>query len=122
MICKELDRDLVAFHFGALSEDERAAHEAHLLICRECLRSFLALKRDIEVAAESAEVPSPRARSRLRNVVAAKLERRVPRSRWEMPLSFGFASAAVVFAIVATGLLATTEGAPPRGVLSAQGR
>jgi anti-sigma factor RsiW len=60
--------DLVAYHLGSIEERERDAVEAHLVACRACLRTYLAIKR----AADRAELdrPRPEVRARLRAEVA----------------------------------------------------
>jgi predicted anti-sigma-YlaC factor YlaD len=108
---------LVAYHFGVVEGATRECLEEHLLECRACLGSFLALKRDIELSASSEAVPSARARARLRETVAKAVERQAPRkasSWWETALSFGFAGAAVTCAFVITAHIATGGGARPR--------
>lgn len=121
MGCEQVERALVGFHFGVVAPDVRAKIEAHLVGCRGCLESFLALKREIEASAESDATPSAGARARLRRAVARELAERAPgpaasgARRWETPLAFAFAGAAVIGALVMTGALATTAGAPPRG-------
>lgn len=118
MSCDRTTGDLVAYHFGVVPDGTRERLEEHLLECRGCLGSFLALKRDIERSATSDERPSPRARARLREAVAKEVERHTPRkasSRWETALSFAFAGAAVACAFVITAQIATTRGSRPRG-------
>jgi hypothetical protein len=53
MSCDRTAGDLVAYHFGVVEGGTRERLEAHLLECRACLESFLALKRDIELSAMS---------------------------------------------------------------------
>jgi predicted anti-sigma-YlaC factor YlaD len=109
---------LVAYHFGVVEDGTRERLEEHLLECRACLGSFLALKRDIELSAISEAVPSARARARLREAVAKDVERHAPRkasSWWETALSFGFAGAAVACAFLITAQIATSGGSRPRG-------
>lgn len=115
MSCNDISPELVAYHFGVVTAQTRPAVEEHLLACPSCLRSYLALKREIETA-ESQERPSPAARRRLRQAVARELrgEEPVPWSFWERLLALGFASAAVAVALVAAQLISTGEGGPPR--------
>lgn len=68
MDCAGVASRLVPYHFAALAEDERDAVAEHLLGCRACLGTYLALKH----AAERGPLdrPSPRVRARLREDVA----------------------------------------------------
>ncbi len=97
MDCKLIRPDLVAYHFGSVEVCSRDAVEAHLVECRECLKAYLALKREIETA-HAAPTPSQAARERLRRAVAREvaLRPRAPMQRnwWRRPLAFGFAVAA----------------------------
>ena len=95
MNCKQID--LVAFHFGTLSAEERTETETHLVECKACLQDFLAFKREVETAASVAR-PSDDARARLRKAVVREIRGEPvvrPWAWWERPLAFGFASAAV---------------------------
>ena len=112
MNCERIDSALVAFHFGTVDDKGRAEVEAHLLACQSCLRSYLALKRDIETA-QSGPKPSVEVRDRIRASAARELGIMVrPAPRWERPLAVGFAGLMVV-AMLATGLVATGSGAMP---------
>jgi anti-sigma factor RsiW len=119
MTCTEIQPELVAYHFGDVSDEARGAVEEHLLGCARCLKDFLALKREIETG-ESGPRPSPAARARLRAAVAEELGV-CPRparawSWWERPLAFGFAGSAVIGAVMAVRLLAAGSGAPPHSL------
>lgn len=124
MSCSRIEPELVTFHFGLIQRDARAEVEAHLASCPACLATFLTLKRDIEESAESSEStarPSELTRARIRASVAAEVAARAasrPRRRWEAPLAYAVASAAVVVAFVTTGTLAMGEGARPHGLSS----
>ena len=50
MSCQSIRPELVAFHFGTVSDETRRAIEQHLPGCRACLEELLALKRQIETA------------------------------------------------------------------------
>jgi anti-sigma factor RsiW len=73
--CKLIGDDLLAFHLGSLEEPRRAAVEAHLCGCADCLRAFLALKRAVEIGGDGPR-PSSAARARLREAVAREFPRR----------------------------------------------
>jgi anti-sigma factor RsiW len=122
MSCREIEAELVAYHFGEVDEETRRRLEEHLVGCPACLGAFLAIKRDIETA-ESAPRPSEAARRRLREDVAREIAppaRGIRRwSWWERPLAFGFAGAAVLVALLAVGQLFTGPGARPHGLLEA---
>ena len=117
MSCERVLPELVTYHFGVIEEGRRREVEEHLLGCPDCLRSFLALKREIETA-ESGPDPSPAVLDRLR--VSAGHELGLPSSRgwswWERPLAFGFASVAVLVAMGAVAALARSPGSAPRGL------
>jgi hypothetical protein len=116
MKCEEVCSALVGFHFG-VAEEAHGEVEAHLLDCRSCLRTYLALKRDLDLAASSTEVPSAAAEARLRAAVAAELRGRAASARrWQTPVSFALASAAVCAAVATTSAVANTAGAAPRGL------
>jgi hypothetical protein len=117
MSCERVLPELVTYHFGVIEDGPRREVEEHLVGCPDCLRSFLALKRDIETA-ESGPDPSPAVLDRLR--VSAAHELGLPTSRgwswWERPLAFGFASVAVLVAMGAVAALARSPGSAPRGL------
>lgn len=110
MSCQDVERALVAFHFGELAEVERSAVEAHLMTCTKCLQSFLALKRGVELT-EGEPAPGAPLKAAVRAAVAEALGRGPPRWRWwERPLALGFASAVLLLAVgfahsMATGSL-----------------
>ena len=115
MNCRQID--LVAFHFGTLSAEERTETETHLVECKACLQDFLAFKREVETAASVAR-PSDDARARLRKAVVREIRGEPvvrPWAWWERPLAFGFASAAVFAAEFAVQVLSSSTGAPPHG-------
>jgi anti-sigma factor RsiW len=114
MSCARIQPELVAYHFGTVSDETRLELEQHLPTCPGCLADYLALKREIETA-PSEPRPSPAARARLRLAVARELGQPAPRnwSWWERPLAFGFATAAVLVAMVALRALATAPGTMP---------
>jgi anti-sigma factor RsiW len=117
MSCERILPELVTYHFGVIEDGPRREVEEHLVGCPDCLRSFLALKRDIETA-ESAPDPSPAVLDRLRASAAHELG--LPTSRgwswWERPLAFGFASVVVLVAMGAVAALARSPGSAPRGL------
>lgn len=114
MSCESVQRELVAFHFGEVSEAARREVEGHLQTCPACLRDYLALKRGVETA-EGEPAPSPSFRARLRGAVAAELGLAPQAWRWwERPFAFGFASVAVLLAMLAMHGVATAPAGPPR--------
>ena len=118
MSCTEIRPELVAFHFGEIEPETRAAIEEHLLGCADCLREFLELKRAIETAALEAG-PSESARERLRQAVAAEVNPAPllrPWSWWERPAAVVFAGAAVLAAILFVQMVSTGPGAEPRSL------
>ncbi len=104
MDCKLTQTELLAYHFGTIAAGTRADVEEHLLSCPTCLRSFLALKRELETGGASPR-PSDEARVRLRSAVAAELRTRRPlrteTTWWRRPLAFGFAAAAGMATMIA---------------------
>ncbi len=117
MSCERIQPELIAYHFGVIEDAARRDVEEHLTGCAACLRSFLALKRDIETA-ESGPRPSPAVRERLRASAARELGLAEPRrwSWWERPLAFGFAAVVVLVAMLAVGQLASGPATPPHGM------
>lgn len=117
MTCERVLPELVTYHFGVIEDEPRREVEQHLVSCPDCLRSFLALKRDIETA-ESGPRPSPAVLERLR--VSAAHELGLPRLRrwswWERPLAFSFAGVAVLVAMGAVAALSRWPGSPPHGL------
>jgi anti-sigma factor RsiW len=107
MDCSLTQSTLIGYHFATVSDDDRASVEAHLLTCRACLGTYLALKAHVDRGAREREVPSEAARLRLRSAVEARFAR-APRRAWvwlvrPIPLYQGLAVAALV-------LLAATLG------------
>lgn len=94
--------DLVAYQIGGIAEDDRSAVEAHLVECRACLGTYLAIKRAADRAA-AAERPRPEVKARLRAEVARafppKKARPVSFLGRRIPLYQGFALAAAAAAI-----------------------
>jgi anti-sigma factor RsiW len=117
MTCERVLPELVTYHFGVIEDGPRREVEQHLVGCPDCLRNFLAIKRDIETA-ESGPRPSPAVLDRLRVSAAHELGLPGPRrwSWWERPLAFGFAGVAVLVAIGAVAALARSPGSAPRGL------
>jgi hypothetical protein len=107
-----VDGQLLAFHFAALEEHERAAVEAHLRGCSACVAAFLDAKRNVEVS-EGSERPSHEVRGRLRRAVQAEVA--PPRARWERPVAWVVAAALVLFAATLVGRLSLGEPSPPGG-------
>ena len=108
MDCTGVASHLVAYHLATLDDAERDAVAAHLLECRACLATYLALKHAAERrSTESIERPSPAARMRLRAEVARTFTRPAtadarPPVRLlarRIPLYQGFVAAAVAAAI-----------------------
>jgi anti-sigma factor RsiW len=115
MRCQKVEPELIAYHFGLVSDEARTEIEAHLLACGACLCSFLDLKRAVETG-EDGPVPSRAARARLRRAVAEEVLADKPQrawSWWERPLAFAFAGSAVLAAMITMRVLTTGPGAPP---------
>jgi hypothetical protein len=117
MSCERVLPELVTYHFGVIEEEARREVEDHLVSCPDCLRSFLALKREIETA-DSGPAPSPAVLDRLRVSAAHELGLATSRgwSWWERPLAFGFASVTVLVAMGAVAAFARSPGSAPRGL------
>jgi len=116
MDCKVIKPDLIRYHFGVIEDDARGDVEKHLTECSDCLRDFIALKREMET---SDAKPSPAAKDRLRQAVALEIRRPlVTWSWWERPLAAAFASAAVALAIFMVQTLASSQGAAPHGLVT----
>jgi hypothetical protein len=118
MSCEWMEPELVGYHFGVTDDGLRGEIEEHLLRCPDCLRGFLFLKRDIEMA-ESGPRPSPAVRDRLRASAARELGLREPRrwSWWERPLAFAFAGVVTVVAMATVTSVARWLGATPHGLI-----
>lgn len=118
MTCETMEPELVAYHFGTVDPEARAAVEDHLVGCAACLRSFVALKRDIETG-EAEPAPSKASRDRLRLAVMHELHPSSPARPWrwwERPLAFGLAGAAVFAAFVTVYEVSVGPGAAPWSV------
>ena len=120
MSCHDIQQELVGYHFGLVGCDEsRRQIEEHLVSCQACIKAFVALKRDIETA-ESGPRPSAALRHRLRLSVAGELGL-ATRSRrwswWERPFAFGFAGVAVLLAMLAVGVIASSPGSMPHSMI-----
>ena len=118
MTCTEVEPELVAFHFGLVEGEPRAAIEAHLASCRACLQAFLEIKRAVETA-QDAPAPSQASRARLRRAVASELlpAARAPGRRWwEVPVAFAAAATLVLGARATTHGLTSGPGSPPYGM------
>jgi anti-sigma factor RsiW len=105
MDCPLIEGHLVGYHLAALGDEERGEVEAHLLACRACLRTYLALKTHLDGGGASA--PSEASRLRLRAAVQERFRpsalRRVARwMRRPVPL---YKSVAVVALAVAAAVL-----------------
>jgi anti-sigma factor RsiW len=65
---------LVTYQLGTIADEERDGVEAHLVACRACLETYLALKRAADRAVHAGDVgadrPRPEVKSRLRAAVA----------------------------------------------------
>ncbi len=108
MDCTLIQGHLIGYHFATLADDERAAVEAHLVACSDCLRTYLALKGHVDRAARDDEVPSEAARLRLRAAVEARFRPTSARRlrRWlarPVPLYQSLAFAAALAAAAALG-------------------
>lgn len=121
MTCEAMEGELVGYHFGTSSEETRSGIEAHLLSCQDCLRRFLAFKRQVETA-EGEALPSKAARERLRRAVAREVgaEPAVRWRWWERPLAFGFASVAMVATVLAVYTASISPGAVPHSMAQAR--
>jgi len=117
MTCASIRNELVGFHFGVIEEAPRVEVERHLATCSACLTEFLALKRDVELAASTEERPRAQVKSKLRAAVAQELGLVAgPQAWWQRPLAFGLAAAAVSVAMVSVEAVATSEVTAPVGV------
>ena len=101
MDCGLIRPELVMFHFGDVDAPARASIEEHLQSCGDCVRAFLALKREIETAPERGEVPSAAARDRLRRAVSAEIGARRPARpvAWGTAVAAAAATLLLVFAV-----------------------
>ena len=97
MDCTAVASHLVAYHFGATTDEERDAIDAHLVACTACLRTYLALKHASERA--PLERPSSHVKARLRAEAARRFSPRPPLFARRIPLYQGVALAAIAAAV-----------------------
>jgi hypothetical protein len=103
MDCAGVASHLVGYHFATLEEAERDAIDAHLLGCKACLETYLALKRASDRS--PLERPGDAVKQRLRAEVLAafpKKDARPPRVALlarRIPLYQGLFAAAIAAAI-----------------------
>lgn len=109
MDCTAVAENLVAYHVGAIEDADREAIEEHLVGCRTCLETYMAIKRAADRAHH--ERPRPEVRDRLRMEVLAAFPRKSDRERpaakpakvaffrRRIPLYQGVALAAIAAAI-----------------------
>jgi hypothetical protein len=115
---------LIDYHFGVLAPEAAARVEERLLAEPPLLRGYLSLKRQLD--AGRAEGPSPAARARLREAVAAAHGPGPARSlrRWlrrPVPLYQTVAVAAAVGAVVALFGIRPPAAEAPRAGISVPG-
>jgi hypothetical protein len=103
MDCTGVASHLVAYHLATVSDEERDAIDAHLLGCRGCLETFLALKRAMDRG--PATKPSAAVRARLRAEVAASFPRRTLARRIPLYQGLALAAAAAVVALLVPSLI-----------------
>jgi anti-sigma factor RsiW len=116
MTCREVERELVAYQFGALEDDARRRVEAHLVACSACVGAFVQVKRAVELGEQGAR-PSDAAKRRLRRAVARELGvREAKPTAWERALAVGIAACLVLVAGAATRALTSAPGAPPHAL------
>jgi hypothetical protein len=106
MDCALIQGKLIEYQFATLEDVDRETVEAHLLACKDCLRTYLALKAHVDRGSSAGDVPSEAARLRLRAAVEARFHSTATRRlrRWlsrPVPLYQGLAVAALVAAAVA---------------------
>ena len=87
MDCTAVAENLVAYHVGAIEDADRNAIEEHLVGCRACLETYLAIKRTADRAVF--QRPRPEVRERLR----AEVQKAFPpsansRSKSRTPIAF----------------------------------
>ena len=115
MDCAGVASVLVAYHYGTAEAEERDGVDAHLLSCRSCLLTYIALKHAAD--ATPTDRPSPETRARLRGAVARTFQARpspsasspTPRAAFagrlfarRVPLYQAVAGAAIAAAIALT--------------------
>jgi hypothetical protein len=108
MDCSLIQGHLIGYHFAAVSDDERCEVEGHLVECRGCLRTYLALKAHVDRGSREDEMPSEAARVRLRAAVEARFRPTTVRRvrRWlarPIPLYQGLVVAAAFVLATALG-------------------
>jgi anti-sigma factor RsiW len=106
MDCALIQGKLIEYQFATLEDVDRESVEAHLLACKDCLRTYLALKAQVDRGSGAGEVPSEAARLRLRAAVEARFRTTATRRLrgWlsrPMPLYQGLAIAALVAVVAA---------------------
>jgi hypothetical protein len=117
MSCQDCRGQLFAFQFAMTPREGRAEIESHLIGCRECLATYLSIKREAETAEST--VPSEASRLRLRAEVARELGLgRMPRARrpWEKAFALGCATAAVSGALLLLHVVATSPVSGPHAL------
>jgi len=113
MRCEDFQANVVAWHFGEVTAEEREAAEQHLVGCAACLREYLKVKRELEAPAEAPR-PSAASREKLRGAVADLVAPKPARWLWwERPLAFALAGAAALLAISLVGSVGTSDGRAP---------
>ena len=101
MDCALIQGKLIEYQFATLEDADRETVEAHLLACKDCLWTYLALKAHVDRGSAAGRAPSEAARLRLRAAVEARFRstatRRL-RSWLSRPVPFyqGLAIAALV--------------------------
>ncbi|HEY6459535.1 MAG TPA: hypothetical protein VIY73_05265 [Polyangiaceae bacterium] len=119
MDCPLIQPLLIGYHFATGSDDERATVEAHLVECRDCLRTYLALKTHVDRGTSDEDAPGEKAHLRLRAAVEARFRpSKARRMRgWltrPVPLYQGLAVvAAIVLAAIVGPTLARKMRAAP---------
>ncbi len=111
MDCNVSRLEMVTFYFGDVGEDRRIELEEHIASCPECLQSYFALKRSVEMS----DRPSAAAKNRLRAAVSKEVEpaqRGVQWLWWERPLAVVLATASLFLAVAVTQAIASTVQAP----------
>lgn len=108
MDCTLIHDRLLGYHFATLPDGERADVETHLVECKECLRTYLALKSRVDRGMIDDDAPGPATRARLRAAVEARFRPTAAHRihRWlvkPIPLYQGLAVAAAVIAAIAVG-------------------
>lgn len=111
MDCSMIRQEMVLFYFGDVSTEQRLKLEEHIASCPECLRSYFALKRSVEVD----DKPSAAAKNRLRAAVweEVELKQRSPKwSWWERPLAVALATVSIFFAVATVETIASIVRVP----------